>query len=240
MAESQSGNSRESHDEYEQRYMRDGSPVLHRDKRVERKTSAALAVTGLSTLVGAMVVAALQYGSMNPTKLAFLVATMVGLGALFTFLGLTYGVVRTIVTAEHVRIQYGTSGPTIALNSITSCKVVDYDLSIYGSWGVTIGTDGSRAYVPSGKEVVEICYREQGDDKKVVVGVADAKAMVSQINKARDSSAVRVAAVGVEEARDSSSVRVVGVGVEAEREADAAAEAEALAEAEAEASARRS
>lgn len=73
-----------------------------------------------------------------------------------------------------------------------SCRVVDYDWTKYGGWGIRRGADGSWAYVPSSGSVVEIVYRDGVKEKTVVLGAADPHALARSIVETASSSAARM------------------------------------------------
>jgi len=174
-------------DEFESRYMADGSRVLHRDKRISRGIAALLAVPGLFTIGLAVLVATANATASRPVPpyvLPFVVAAMVLLGLMFLLLSVGFAVVRTVVTEQEVNVKYGLSGPRIQLEDITSVRVVPYEWTKFGGWGIRIGIDGTRAYVPASGDVLEICYQD-GGDKRVLIGVKEPHVVARQIQRAR-------------------------------------------------------
>mgnify|MGYP001255378321 CR=1 FL=1 len=184
-------------DAFEARYMRDGTKVLHRDKRVSRKMAAILAVAGVIVLAQAISIPFVNEGSARPMPadlVPFWVVMMGLLGLSFFVMAVALGVLRFVVTENAVHVKYGLWGPTIPLESVVSCKVVDYDWLKYGGWGIRRGIDGSWAYVPGSGPVVEIVYRDGAKEKKVVLGANDPHALARSIVEATSGERVRVGA----------------------------------------------
>jgi hypothetical protein len=200
-----------SRDEFEAKYMTDGSRVLHRDKRVSRGMAAILAAPGLFTLALAIFIGMANSTSDKPlpeSALPFVVGGMALFSVLYFALAITFAVLRFVVTEHAVHVKYGLWGPTIPLESIESCRVVDYEWTKYGGWGIRRGIDGSWAYVASSGPVVEVVYREGKKQKKALLGAADAASLSASITRARDA----LASAGVAEA---SRARIAG-GLEQE------------------------
>lgn len=187
-------------DAFEAKYMHDGTRVLHRDKRVSRKMALLLAVPGLFILFQALSVPLFNDASarpMPPSIVPFWTIGMGLLGVVFLLLAILFGVLRFVVTARALHVKYGLWGPTIPLENVVSCKVVDYDWTKYGGWGIRRGVDGSWAYVPSSGSVVEVVYRDGTQEKRVVLGAAEPLALARSIVEAKSSGAARLR-VGVE------------------------------------------
>ena len=75
--------------------MRDDAPVVHRDKRLSRGTTAMLGGAGLFTIALGILIAIANAGSSNPlpaSALPFVVAALVALGLGFMVLGVMFGV----------------------------------------------------------------------------------------------------------------------------------------------------
>ena len=216
-------------DEFEQRFMRDGTKILHRDKHVSRGMAAILAVPGFFTIGLSIFIGFVNSTSQKPlpaVALPFVMAAMVVFGLAFLTMAVTFAVLRVVVTERDVHVKYGLWGPTVSLASVTSVRVVDYPWTKYGGWGIRRGVDGSWAYVAHSGPVVELCYREGAETKKLLVGAEDATALARAIQEAR------VRAPGARIAVDDD-------GAVSEAEAAAASEAEAEAEAARETTARR-
>lgn len=177
-------------DEFEARHMRDEGRVVHRDKRVSRWQFALMASIGVLVMVFAGYLAAINGASPKPlpaVALPFVVAALASLGLMFVGIGLVFSVVRTIVTERHVHVKYGLWGPRIPLASIRSCKVVAYNWTAFGGWGIRQGQEGTWAYVPGGNRAIELCYREGDEEKRVLVGADDCDETALQINRARQA-----------------------------------------------------
>lgn len=187
-------------DRFETENMHDGSPVLHRDKKVSRWMALALIIPGLFTFGIAVFIAMVNATADKPLPPAALpiVLTMLALLAtLFIVLGLVFAVLRTIVTEDAVHVKYGLWGPTISLRSIRSCKLVPYRWTDYGGWGIRGGRDGSMAYIVSGAQAVEIVFEEDGTLRKVLVGGSNIEALAIEIRRAVHAlERPRIAAAG--------------------------------------------
>ncbi|MBN9166783.1 MAG: hypothetical protein BGO98_32900 [Myxococcales bacterium 68-20] len=182
-------------DAFEAKYMHDGTRVLHRDKRVSRKMALLLAVPGLFILFQAISVPLFNDASTRPMPRSIVPFWTIGMGLLaviFFLLAILFGVLRFVVTERAIHVKYGLWGPTIPLESVISCRVVDYDWTKYGGWGIRRGADGSWAYVPSSGSVVEIVYRDGVKEKTVVLGAADPHALARSIVETASRSAARM------------------------------------------------
>jgi len=225
--------------------MHDGGEVVHRDKRISRGMAGLLMIPGVFNLVLAAFIAVVNDTASKPLPAAALplvVAAIAALGLMFIGLGIVFAVVRTIVTEHAVHVKYGLWGPRIPLESIRSCKVVDYHWTELGGWGIRLGKNGTWAYVPGGKRVVELLYVEGRTEKRVLVGVGDPDETALQINRARrlrggESAAREDVAAGEVEVQEGQRV-AGGVGNEKGRARIAAqasaGEGEELAEGESE------
>lgn len=182
-------------DTFEAKYMADGTTVLHRDKRVSRKMALLLTIPGLLTLYHAISVPLVNDASTRPMPPSIVPFWTIGMGLLAVFffvLAIVFGVLRFVVTERAIHVKYGLWGPTIPLEDVTSCKVVDYDWLKYGGWGIRRGIDGSWAYVPSSGSVVEIVYRDGKREKRVVLGAADPHALARSIAEAKSAGGARL------------------------------------------------
>jgi hypothetical protein len=174
--------------------MAEDAAVRHRDKRVSRGMAIILGVPALFTWFMAVFVAFTNATSDKPVPAAalpFVVGAMGLLGVMFAFLSLSFAVLRTVVTDEAVIVKYGLFGPEIDLASITACKVLDYEWTRFGGWGIRRGLGGVWAYVPGPGKVVELEYREDGETKRVQIGAADAPKLAQEIDRARQARARR-------------------------------------------------
>jgi hypothetical protein len=180
-------------DAFEESEMHDGSPIVRRDKLVSRRMAALLSGTGILPIAIGIFVAFANDSSQKPlpaAALPFVVAALLTMGVAFGVMGIMFGVLRTVVTKKAVHVKYGLWGPTIPLEAIESVRVVDYDWTEYGGWGIRIGKDGSRAYVPRSGPCVQLVYKDGGTSKRVLVGGEDAAATVAAINEARTHTRV--------------------------------------------------
>ncbi len=143
-----------------------------------------------------------------------MIGAIAALGFLFAGLAVTFAVLRTIVTDSEVNVKYGLWGPRIPLDRIKSCKVVDYDWTKFGGWGLRRGVGGKWAYVPGPGEVVEI---EHGDGEIVQIGAQDARKLSLEINRARQERANQ----RIDVASDTDALAQAEAGLEAEAAAEA-------------------
>lgn len=184
------GDSRD--DAFEASEMHDGAPVVRRDKKITRRMAALVAVPGVLTVALAVFIAFANASSSKPVPAAalpFVVGGVAALGIALVALGIVFGVLRTIVTARAVHVKYGLWGPDVPLEAIASCRVVDYDWTEFGGWGIRRGKDGTWAYVPSSGRVLELRFREGGAMKRVLVGADDPDETARQIERARSQAA---------------------------------------------------
>lgn len=196
-------------DAFEQSEMHDGSPIVRRDKLVSRRMAALLAGSGILPIAIGILIALTNATAARPlptAALPFVVAALLAMGLAFGVMGIMFGVLRTVVTKEAVHVKYGLWGPTIPLHAIESARVVEYNWTEYGGWGIRIGKDGSRAYVPRSGPCVELVYRDGEKSKRVLVGGEDAAATVAAIKEARTpariATGVRVSDVDEPEAEE--------------------------------------
>lgn len=176
-------------DEFESAYMVGDASVRHTDKRVSRSIAAILGVWAPFCWALALFIGLTNATSDKPVPagvLPFVLAAIAALGLLFAGMAITFAVLRTVVTQTEVNVKYGLWGPRIPLDRIRSCKVVDYDWTRFGGWGIRRGLGGKWAYVPGPGEVVEIEY---GDGKIVQIGARDARKLSLEINRAREALA---------------------------------------------------
>ena len=183
-------------DRFESEYMASDGSVRFRDKRVSRTMPALLGAPAVFTWVLAAWIGASNATAARPvpgTALPFVVGALVLFGLMFALLALSFAVLRTVLTDDKLVVKYGLWGPEIDLATIKSSRVVDYQWTEYGGWGIRIGKDGSRAYVPASGEVVEVVYDDAGAAKKVLIGAQDARGLSLAINRARSGAGARIA-----------------------------------------------
>ena len=179
---------RGSGDAFARQYMEDGDAVRHRDKRVSRGLAALLMVPALFIMGLSAFIATTNASAPKPVPavaLPFVVAALVALGLLFVLLSLTFAVLRTVLTSRELVVKYGLWGPRIPLAAIRSCKVVRYEWTKFGGFGIRHGLGGKWAYVPGPGPVVEIAYDDGGKDKVVQIGAKDAALLAQRVNDAR-------------------------------------------------------
>ncbi len=176
---------KKTEDAFEASEMHDGARIVHRDKKVSRGMAALLAAPGLLTIALGIFIGFVNSSSEKPlpsAALPIVIGALVAMGLGFLLLGVMFGVLRTVVTEQAVHVKYGLWGPTIPLSSILACRIVEYDWTQYGGWGLRRGKKG-WAYVPTNGPCVEIEYREDGEDRHVLIGGENASATVHEINR---------------------------------------------------------
>lgn len=171
--------------------------VRHRDKRVSRGMAAILAVPALFTLGLTVFIGFANAASSKPVPgpaLPFVLAGLVALSAMFALLSLTFSVLRTVVTNSELVVKYGLWGPRVAIDRIRSCRVIEYDWTKFGGWGIRRGAGGVWAYVPASGDVVEVTYDDDdGSSRTILVGAQDAPALAREIERARSATGARIA-----------------------------------------------
>ncbi len=218
-------------DQYEREFM-GGGTVLHRDKMVWRHRWL-LYVPALATMLATVVTAGLASTGAEAVWVPFALAA----GTLFFgSLSLLFAVIRSVVTTEHLHVQYGLWGPRIPIDAIESCEVTDYDWTEYGGWGIKYSGAG-WAYTVWGQsqKVVKVSWRDGDTVKTAVFSAEDPVAVAKAVQRARG-----LAAMGhsEEEQLHSDEVRISGVqriSASTTTDPEAMAAVEALAEQEAEA-----
>lgn len=175
--------------------MHDGAPIVHRDKVVSRGMTAMFLGSGGIMMAAAVLLGLMNGSSARPLPVAgvpVVIGCMLAFGVAMGIAGIMFGVLRTLVTRKAVHVKYGLWGPTIPNEAIESARVVEYDWTEFGGWGMKIGKGGARAYVTRNGPCVEIIYRDDsGKSKRVLIGSENASATVAAINEARGH--VRVA-----------------------------------------------
>jgi hypothetical protein len=185
---------RSKEDVFESRYMSGDESVRYRDKRISRMMAAVLAAPALLIWFLAVFVGLVNSTSDKPIPPGILPFVLLGMGlfgVLYLLLALTFAVLRTVVTERHVVVKYGLWGPTIDIDAITDCRVIDYEWTKFGGWGIRRSSDGTWAYVPSSGEVVELRYRDEDKEKRILVGAQNARALAAEIQQARQAATRR-------------------------------------------------
>ena len=155
--------------------------VIHRSKQVSRLLAGLLLGIALVALLGG---AFLGSGLVSAIPAATGLAGL-GFALFFGFLGLTMSVLRTVVTSEEVRVQYGLWGPRIAVAAIQSCKLIRYDPIELGGWGLKY-RNGTWAYtMPGHPDVVELVWDDGGKSKRTLISSNDPAALARSIQQAR-------------------------------------------------------
>ncbi len=165
--------------------MSDRGPALYRDKTVWR---AGLAILGVPALysIGATIALALGPDRLWALVPLFAAVVLTACTALFT-------VLRVVVSTREVHVQYGLFGPRIPVDSIVEVKVVIYDWTEFGGWGIKRSGDGTWAYsvMGKGKRAVRIAWTKDGEKHAAVVTSQDAEGLASAIEHARAAGQAR-------------------------------------------------
>ncbi len=174
-------------DAYAATYMKGAGRVVLRDKAVGR---TLLVILGLATLWcgGGAVLAFLGLGLKASIGAAMFLSLLT---TLFAFLTATMTVVRTVVSAAEVHVQFGLWGPRVPVGRIRRCRVTPYDWMKFGGWGIRRSGDGVWAYVlKSGGDVVEFTWTDDaGAEKTAQFSASDPRAVVAAIEEARAAAA---------------------------------------------------
>lgn len=182
-------------DAFEISEMTDGTPVLHRDRRVSHDLAAVVACPGI---LAALMATNLLYDAKSSTQLPHLAIAMAVSGLslvafFFAGLALTLAVLRTVVTQSAVHVRYGLWGPSIPLADIVACNVVRYRVRDFAGVGYREGPNDARAYVLTSGLVLSLVYREAGKRRCVLVGAQDPNATLEHIERARTAIQAAVA-----------------------------------------------
>lgn len=184
-----------------------GGTVLCRDKVVGRKFQLALLLPLAWCLGGAIA----SFAGLLPGSSAGVGAFLVAMSAFFAFLWATLAVIRTVVSDREVHVQYGLWGPRVPIESVESCRVVEYDWARFGGWGIKRDGEGTWAYVFTNGKVVELTWREtDGTQKKALFSASDPAGVVQAVQQARAGLPAAV--------ERSARVRVEGGEAEADEE----------------------
>jgi hypothetical protein len=183
---------RPAEDSYEASYMKGAGQLIRREKTIWRLHWLMLLPLPLCWATAAMILAGVGTRPAPP---------VMALLPLFSSLLMLFGwvlfrVLRVHVTDREVHIQYGIFGPRIPASAIESCRVIPYEMTRYGGWGIRRGIDGSWAYTLAGdsSQVVEISWREGDKVSKVVVSSRDPEQLAASIQQARATAAPRLRA----------------------------------------------
>jgi len=166
----------------------EGGDVIYRDKVVWRR-SWLLGLPGLLCLIGAVVLALTPGPWWVPIQMG-------AMALLFGALWMLFSVMRTVVTAEQVHVQYGLFGPRVPIEKIQSVEVVDYDWVSYGGWGIKYSVRKKAwAYttLTDHKQVVQMTWLDdKGATKKAVFSASNPHAVAEAIQRARSGTAMRI------------------------------------------------
>lgn len=168
-------------DEYEKKYMHADEALFF--ERQTQKRLLLFPVLGVLAVVAGFTTALAQ-GPLLLTGL--LAAAGVGVGAAVYLGGLAvfFGVARTAVTKEELRVEIGMLGPRLAMRAIKKAEVIPFTRR--GRWG-------EPAFVPStSTECVRVTFDKDGKERTMVLGTQRAAALVEAIERAKAPSLPRV------------------------------------------------
>lgn len=179
-------------DDYEARYMSGHGGVLYRDKlRAPGLFHAIMAVPTLFTLL--MTIPVLMGWGSKPAPPEVALLTL-GITAFLGLCWVLFSVLRITVSRDELVVQYGVFGPRIAITSIESCEVVDYDAMKYGGWGIKRAADGSWAYNMIGDEgrAVKVVYRDGNGTSTILLSSPSPERLALAITEARAAAVHRL------------------------------------------------
>ena len=169
-------------DSYETEFM-GGDDALFREKHVSRIFAGLMALPALAGVAGAVSLALDPNGG-----LLFALIPLMS-GAAIASAGLFFSVMRTVVTNEHVTVQYGMLGPTIDVAAITDCEVVTLAAASRLMFGAKIWPEGWRYIPPGAKSGVRIRFRGARGETTCTIGATDAAGLAAAIREARGRTA---------------------------------------------------
>lgn len=162
-------------DLYERKFMSGDAPVLYRDRMVAGKKFNLFLVAIAAFAVG--------YPALMGAPIAATLPALPILAMVWIF----FGVLRTTVSSETLKIQHGLFGPTIPIASIESAQAIDYDWKAFGGWGIRRGKEGwMYNMMGDGGRAVRIKWRDaKGKSKVTFVGTRTADQLAAAIDQAR-------------------------------------------------------
>ncbi|MFO0715069.1 MAG: hypothetical protein U0353_34850 [Sandaracinus sp.] len=206
-------------DEYESKFM-GADQALFFERQIARRM-LALPFFGALSGIAAITASVLQGGLVATSLFA---AAAVGLGAVLYlgFLGVFFGVARTAVTKDELRVEIGMLGPRLAMASIKKVEAIPFTRR---------GRLFERSFVPpTSTECVRVTYDDHGTERTVVIGTQRATALVEAVERAKGGAA-SLPRVRVEAPADPDVVAAEAeVEAELARQDDERAKAEAKAE----------
>ena len=78
------------------------------------------------------------------------------LAAVFTAIYVSFARLEVDINAERVSVRYGLVNKAVPMSSVTSCKPTRSRFSVYGGFGIRIGTDRSLAFTNSFGDAVRL------------------------------------------------------------------------------------
>ncbi|MBN8615175.1 MAG: hypothetical protein J0L92_31550 [Deltaproteobacteria bacterium] len=194
-------------DEYEKKYM-GADDALFFERQVARHL-LALPALGMGAAIAGAVTAAVGGADVGTA----LMAGALGVGGVGLYMGtlaVFFGVARTVVTKDELRVEIGMLGPRIPVSQITKAEVTAFTRR--RRWG-------ERAYVPpASTEMVRVTYLEKGKERSVLIGTQRATALADAIERAKGgaSSMARVRVEAPSEAPVDPDLAAAEAEVEAE------------------------
>ncbi|MCJ7574241.1 hypothetical protein MUO93_08270, partial [Candidatus Bathyarchaeota archaeon] len=78
------------------------------------------------------------------------------LAAVFTAIYVSFARLEVDINAERVSVRYGLVNKAVPMSSVTSCEPTRSRFSVYGGFGIRIGTDRSLAFTNSFGDAVRL------------------------------------------------------------------------------------
>ena len=78
------------------------------------------------------------------------------LAAVFTAIYVSFARLEVDINAERVSVRYGLVNKAVPMGSVTSCEPTRSRFSVYGGFGIRIGTDRSLAFTNSFGDAVRL------------------------------------------------------------------------------------
>jgi hypothetical protein len=210
-------------DDYEKKYM-GADDALFFERQVARHL-LALPALGMGAAIAGAVMAAVGGADVGTAVMAGAFGVG-GVGLYMGTLAVFFGVARTVVTKDELRVEIGMLGPRIPLANIRSAEVDPKARRGRGYF--------DRAYVPpASTELVRVTYEDaKGKTHRVILGTQRGSALVEAIERGRSGATMaRVRVEAPSEAPVDPDLAAAEAEVEAEL-ARANAKAEATSERE--------
>jgi hypothetical protein len=175
-------------DTYEEYFMAGGGRPIHREKMIKKYHWIYLIPMALCFVTSLWV-----FFRPDPDPATKIMGLLpLAMSAFFALQWIMFAILRVHVSDSEIHIQYGMFGPRINLHSLESCKVVEYQHSNYGGWGIRGMLDGNMAYImmDQSNQMVELVWQEGGRTKKMC-GIISQSSRTRTPNQFRSGSNCR-------------------------------------------------